>query len=62
VQYSYDGYQRLTQVSRPDGTHDDYTYNSYSGSQNAWGRLILSPVLDLGKDIRINANVPHMVG
>jgi RHS repeat-associated protein len=43
VQYTYDGYERLIQVSRPDGTHDNYTYDAYSttgfSSQNAWGRL-----------------------
>ena len=42
IQYSYDTYQRLTQVTRPDG-QDNYYYDTYSvsgfTSQNAWGRL-----------------------
>jgi len=36
--YSYDSYQRLIQVSRSDGTHDDYTYDTYSvGAGNGYG-------------------------
>jgi YD repeat-containing protein len=31
INYSYDSYQRLTQVSRPDGTEDTYDYYSTSG-------------------------------
>jgi YD repeat-containing protein len=38
VDYSYDTYKRLTRVHRSDG-EDNYTYDAYTGSQNAMGRL-----------------------
>jgi RHS repeat-associated protein len=42
IQYSYDNYKRLTQVTRPD-SQDNYTYDTYSTSgftsSYAWGRL-----------------------
>jgi YD repeat-containing protein len=39
VQYSCDSYQRLYKVHRSDGTEDNYIYDAYTGSQNAWGRV-----------------------